>query len=132
MSDWKLWFSKLKWQLISFKFLAFWTVIFMMIGCWRSLGALQERSVVVATELFKKGYITKDHVATIITHSQTVLYDSALSHLLIFCGAILASIITLKGVSYWQEGKTKAAVIQKMNGDATKEDLKQFLPRQGQ
>lgn len=129
--DWKDWFNKLKWQLISFKFISFWTAIVLLVCAWISLEHIQDKTVETAKELYKLEYITKDNVANIITHSQTVLYDSALSHILIFAAACITGILTVKGISYYTDGKQTQTVINKMNGDATKEDLKKFLPRRG-
>ena len=98
-SDWKEWFSKIKWQLISFKFLSFWVFILLLVFSLLSLGLMYKYSIVVASDLFKKGYITKENVTTIITHSQTVLFDVSLSHLLLFFGAAIGSVIAIKGVS---------------------------------
>jgi hypothetical protein len=126
------WLSKLGWQLISFKFLSFWVGIVLLVGTWLSLSNLFDSSVKTAELLYSKGYITKDGVTSIITHSQTILYDQALSHALIFFAAMFASIFAIKGVSYYTESKTTQAVLNKMNDDSSKEDLKKFLPKAGQ
>lgn len=125
------WLSKLGWQLISFKFLSFWVSVTLLVSSWISLDHLLEKSVATAERLYSKGYISKEGVANIVTHSQTILYDQALSHLLIFFAALFASVFAVKGVSYFTDSKTTQAVLNKMNGDTTKEDLKQFLPKAG-
>lgn len=131
MSDWKDWFWKIKWQLISFKFQSFWISILLLVASWWSLAALHDKSIHTAEKLFKLKYIDQNSVTNIITHSQTVLFDVALGHILTFSGVILTSIIAIKGVSYYTNHKTTEAVLKKMNGDTTKEDLKRFLPKKG-
>jgi hypothetical protein len=130
-NDWKDWFCKLKWQFISFKFLAFWTFVVLLAASELGLIYIYKYSIRITTSLFKAGYITKDHVATIITHTQTTLFDIALSHLLVFFGAAIASIIAIKGVSYWTNSKQTSAAIDKVES-IQKEDLKQYLPKKGQ
>lgn len=127
--DWGSWFNKLKWQLISFKFISFWTAIILLVAAWISLDTLQDKTVTTAKELYKQEYITKDNVTTLITHSQTVLYDAALSHILIFAAACITGILAIRGVSYYTDHQERREVIKKLNGDATKEDLKKFLPK---
>lgn len=129
--DWKEWLNKLKWQIISFKFLSFWVAIILLVSVWFSLERLHNKSVKVATDLYKADIIEKGSVTTIITHSQTTLYSSALSHILIFAGACITGIFAIKGVSYYTDSKQAQTVINKINGDATKEDLKKFLPKKG-
>ena len=130
--DWKLWFKKLKWELISFKFLSFRALVILLILSWFSLSNLHETSIEVAKTLHTEKFIETKDVSGLITHSQTVLYDKALSHLLVFFGAVLAAVIAIKGVSYWTESKQTSEVIKKLNGDTTKDDLKKFLPRRKQ
>lgn len=131
--DWSNWIAKVKWQLISFKFLAFWVFTLLIIFFWYSIERLHNHVVYTAKDLFTGGYIKQADVATIITHSQTVLYDVALSHILLFLGAILASVIAIKGVSYYTDGQKTKAVIDKIGPTEgeTAEDLKQFLPKKG-
>lgn len=129
--DWTDWWGKLKWQLISFKFLSFWTCITMLILAWLSLIQLYERSIDVAKDLYKHEYIAKEDVSKIVTHTMTTLFDSALSHILIFAGATLTCIVAVKGVSYYTNSKQTSEVIRKLDGDTTKEDLKKFLPKRG-
>ena len=126
------WLQKVGWQLISFKFLSFWVSVILLVLCWGSLQVIFLQTVDIATTLHKQGYINQDAVKEIITHSLTTLYDSALSHILVFAGVIISGIMTIKGVSYYTDSKQTQAVIHKMNGDATKEDLKKFLPKKGQ
>lgn len=128
----KTWFSKICWQLISFKFLSFWTSVVLLVVTWLSLEGLFDKSIKTAESLFSKGYITKEAVTAIITHSQTTIYDQALSHLLIFFAALFASIFAIKGVSYYTDSKTTQAVLNKMENNSTEEDLKKFLPKAGQ
>ena len=128
--DWKAWFCKLKWHFISFKFLSFWTFIVLLIGSVASLFYVYAYSIKVTSELYKRGLLTKDHVSTIITHVQTTLFDVALSHLLIFFGAAITSVIAIKGVSYWTNAKQTSTAINKVD-NIQKEDLKQYLPKKG-
>lgn len=128
-TDWKDWICKIKWQLISFKFIAFWIFTILLTGSGICLALLHSYSIAVARDLYSKGFITKDHLATIITHSQTVLFDIALSHLLIFFGAIMGSIVAIKGVSYWTDSKKTTEIINKTENV---DDLKKFLPKKGQ
>ena len=129
--DWKAWFCKLKWQFISFKFLAFWTLLIMLAGSGVGLALVYRYSLKILKELYKSGYLTKDHVSAIIMHTQTTLFDVALSHLLMFFGTAIAAIITIKGVSYWTDSKQTSAAIGKLD-TIQKEDLKQYLPKKGQ
>ena len=131
-SDWKEWINKLKWQLISFKFLSFWTAIVLLVGSWFSLEELHDKSIAVATALYKQGFLTKDNLTTIITHSQTVLYDAALSHILIFSAAVITGILAIKGMSYYTDSKQTSEVIKKLDDNSSSgEDLKKFLPKKG-
>lgn len=126
--DWKLWFKKLKWELISFKFLSFWTLICLLILCWWSLAKLHTNSIEVAKSLKTEGYIEKEAVSALIIHSQTVIYEKALGHVLLFFGTVLVSIIAIKGVSYWTDSNQTAELIKKLDSTSTNEDLKKFLP----
>lgn len=128
--DWCDWFAKLKWQLISFKFLSFWVFIVLLVGSWYSLAKIHERAISVAETLFKNKMINQAGVVTIITHSYSVLYDAALSHLLIFFGATIASVIAIKGMSYFTDSQKTRAVISKMES-SNEEDLKKYLPKNG-
>lgn len=129
--DWTNWLGKLKWQLISFKFLAFWTFIFLLIGAWLSLKVILLEVIERSTALYKLGYLTKEGLATIITHTETVLYDSALSHVLLFSTAVITGILAIKGVSYYTDGKSTSEVIKKLDTGTSNADLKKFLPKQG-
>ncbi len=128
--DWKAFWCKLKWQFISFKFLSFWAYTTLLICFWFSLEHLHQQSIKYAKEMFKEELITSAQVTELINHSQTVLYDTTLSHLLLFLGTIITAIIAIKGVSYVTEGQRKRAVINKIGDSAEKnEDLKKFLPK---
>lgn len=132
-SDWSAWFAKIKWQLVSFKFISFVVFSIFLALSWIGLSELHSRSVITAERLYKLGYITKDHVSTIITHSQTVLYDIALSHLLLFFGTILTAIIAIKGVSYVTNTKRAVEVMKKLEPESSnKENLKKFLQKPGE
>jgi hypothetical protein len=132
-SDWTAWFTKIKWQLVSFKFIAFVIFSTFLASSWVGLSILHIRSIQTAERLYKLGYIGKDHVSTIITHSQTVLYDIALSHLLLFFGTILTAIIAIKGVSYVTNTKRVVEAMKKLEPEASnKENLKQFLQKPGE
>ena len=132
-SDWSAWFAKIKWQLVSFKFISFVVFSIFLALSWVGLAELHSRSILTAERLYKLGYITKDHVSTIITHSQTVLYDIALSHLLLFFGTILTAIIAIKGVSYVTNTKRAVEVMKKLEPESSsKENLKKFLQKPGE
>lgn len=126
-ADWKNFWCKFKWQFISFKFLSFWTFIILLIVAGMSLFKIFMVSVAFSKELYTLGFIEKKNVAELIMHSQTVLFDTALSHILLFFGAVIGSIIAIKGVSYWTNSTQKTATIKAI----TKEniDLKAFLPK---
>jgi len=125
------WIQKLLWQVISFKFLSFWVSIVLLVLSWVSLGHLYEASTHTAERLYKQGFITKEGATQIITHSQTVLYDQALSHLLLFFAAIFASVFAVKGMSYYTDSVTTKAVINKMPEQTSPDDLKKYLPTSG-
>lgn len=132
-SDWSAWFAKIKWQLVSFKCISFVVFSIFLALSWIGLFELHSRSILTAERLYKLGYITKDHVSTIITHSQTVLYDIALSHLLLFFGTILTAIIAIKGVSYVTNTKRAVEVMKKLEPESSsKENLKKFLQKPGE
>jgi hypothetical protein len=132
-SDWKQFWCKLKWQLISFKFLSFWAYTILLIFFWFSLEHLHQQSIMYAKEMFKEKLITSVQVSELINHSQTTLYDTALSHLLLFLGTIVTAILAIKGVSYVTEGQKERSVINKMSSESVedKENLKKFLPKKG-
>lgn len=130
VNDWRAFWGKIKWQLISFKFLSFWTFVFLLVTAWGSLVAIYYKSLKTVKELYVANMITQEQVSQIIINTQNTLFDTALSNILIFSGAILGSIIAIKGVSYWTNSEQVKEVIKKteMNGS---EDLKQFLPKNG-
>jgi len=129
--DWKAWFNKLKWQFISFKFLAFFTVLSCVVGAWFGLERLFLKSVSIAETLFEKEYITKDGVKEIVTHSQSVLYDMAFNHLMVGSASVLAAIIAIKGVAYVMNSKQTRAVIEKTSNGDLQKNIKTFLPKHG-
>ena len=126
--DWKEWFKKLKWHLISFKFLSFYTVIALLVAAWLSLERMQHKTVMIAKELYKEEYIAKAAVADIIKHSQTVLFDSALNHIAVAASVVLSAIIAIKGVSYVMKSKQTSEVVKKMENGQLAKNLKRFLP----
>jgi len=126
----KAWLSKIRWQLISFKFLSFWAFVIILVGLWFSLESLHVMSIDVAKELYTGQFIDKVQVTTIITTSQEILYNKALSHILTFIGAILAAIIAIKGVSYWTESSTTKEALKKVNGNEdVNNNLRKFLKK---
>jgi len=130
--DWKCFWRKLKWQLISFKFLSFWAYTGLLVFFWYSLESLHHHSIEYAQDMFKEKLITSTQVSELINHSQTVLYDTALSHLLLFLGTIITALVAIKGVSYVTEGQRSRTVINKMGENTERnEDLKKFLPKKG-
>jgi hypothetical protein len=132
--DWQDWAAKLRWQLISFKFLSFWACIVLLVAVFRCLWDTYFKTINIATELYKQGILTKDNLSSIIISTQAALFDNALAHILLFAGTVLTSIVTIKGVSYVTNARKTAAVINKMDTPTTtaaKEDLKQFLPKAG-
>ncbi len=135
-NDWSDWFAKLKWQLISFKFLSFVAVLILLVLTWLSLDRLFLQTVELAKDLKTNGFISEEGVKEIILRSQVILYDNTFSHLMITAGAVLASIIAIKGVSYVVDGnklKDMSKAIEASSGDTSKvlEDLKRFLPKRG-
>jgi len=127
--DWSNWIKKLKWQLISFKFLSFSAVLTLLVLFWISLEEIFIKTVKIAKDLKTSGFISEKEVSEIITKSQSVLYDSAFSHIMIGAAAVLAAIIAIKGISYVVEGgKTKEIVKKLENGDLSN-NLKRFLPK---
>lgn len=131
--EWRAWFSKIKWQLISFKFLSFWVSIGLLIAAWVSLFNIFEYTVRVAIDLHEKDYISGAELTDIINHSQSIMFNSALSHVLVLSGAILASIVAIRGVSYYTESKTTCEALKKVESNKPKstEDLKKFLYPRG-
>lgn len=125
------WANKVFWQIISFKFLSFWCATFLLVSAWFSLQGIFDKYTYTAERLQEEGHITKDGLVTLLTHAQTVMYDSALSHLLIFFAAIFASVFAVKGISYMTEARTTSDVLKRLPDDTSKEDLKQFLPKEG-
>ena len=132
--DWQDWARKIRWQLASFKSLAFWSFIILLITAFRCLWHIYFRTIEASTELYKLGYLTKDGLSNIITHSQTVIFDTALSHVLIFAGTAITAIIAIQGVNYVTDARKTSEVLKKMDTPNTpkgKEDLKAFLPKPG-
>jgi len=129
--DWKEWFLKFKWNFISFKFQAFWSSIVLFILSGYFICFVYLKSIDVVIFLHEKGYISKESVESIIIHTQSVLYDKALSSLLIFFGTLLTSIIAVKGVHYFSESQKYKAVVDKLKHDGSEEDrdLKKYLPK---
>jgi len=127
--DWRDYWNKIKWQLISFKFLSFWAYTGLLFFFWRSLDTLHKQSIDYAKEMFKEHLITSAQVSELINHSQTVLFDTALSHLLIFLATILTALIAIKGVSYITDGQKERVIINKMSDNAeSNANLKKYLP----
>lgn len=129
LEDWKEWFRKLKWQTISFKFLSFFSVLILLVLFWLSLEEVFKRTVSIAKDLKEGGYVTQEGVTEIVTKSQSVLYDSALSHLMVAGAAVLAAIIAIKGVSYFVNGNQINNVVKKMENGNIKDNLSRFLPK---
>ena len=122
--DWSDWLSKIRWQLISFKFLAFWIFVLLFILACLGLGFLYFKTIAIVTVLYQSGFITKESFATIIIHIQSVLFETALANILLFMGTIMTSIIAIKGISYVTY--TKRAV-EAIKSPTPTENLKQFI-----
>ncbi len=127
--DWGDWISKVKWLLISFKFISFLIFIFILIGAWLSLECIFIRNVELVEDLFKKGMLEKAQVSDIIGKSFEILYDKALGHILLFVGGILASIIAIKGISNWVSEKTISSLTEKLEPVQIKEKLDKIIKR---
>lgn len=125
--DWDEWFTKLKWQLISFKYVSFFTSLFLLIVGWLAVNNAHNTTVDTVKVLFKEGYIDQAAVASIITHSQTVLYDNVLNHLFVAASVILSAIIAIKGVTEYIAIKQNTEVVKKLDDSAVKDNLKRFL-----
>lgn len=116
-------------ELLSFKFLSFFTVIFLIVAAWIGLERLFIKTVLIAKSLYLENIIDKDNVTKLITHSQTVLYDSALGHIMLTTGAILSAIIAVKGVAYIMDSKKDTEVLKKLtNGDVSK-NISRFVSK---
>jgi hypothetical protein len=128
-SDWQGWGNKLKWQLISFKFLAFWAFVGMLIAAFRCLWDFYFKTIDIATGLCKAGLLSKADLSQIIMHTQSVIFDSAFSHVLLFAGTAITSIIAIKGVNYYTDNKRTVEAIRRMDNTTheAKEDLKKFI-----
>ena len=130
--DWKDFWSKLKWQLISFKFLSFWAYTLLLLFFWYSIEHLHKQTILTSQDMLKNKLITSPQLSDIIKHSQTTLYDVALSHILIFLGTIITAIIAVKGVSYVTQGQKERSIINKLSDNPeNNENLKKFLPKKG-
>ena len=127
------WFSKVKWQIISFKFLAFWVSIGLLVTAWVSIVRTYQYTIDTTTTLYEKKIIDSNQFTAIITHTQDVLFNLALGHVLVLAGAILAGIIALKGVSYYTEGKNTVQALKQLDKPSVPSlrYLKKFLPPNG-
>lgn len=123
------WWGRIKWSLVSFKVWAFLIFILLLILSWLSLIEIDNASKLSAQELFKLGFISKEGVVSIMNTSKTVLFQSALSSLLLFFGTCITAIIAIKGVSYYTNGQQTRAVMDKMHQQDANVDLKKFLPK---
>jgi hypothetical protein len=128
-SDWKKWFRKIKWQLISFKFLSFFGVLSLLVAVWFSLESLFVKTVGIAEELYKKEFITQEGLSDIITKAHSTLYNDALGHLLVAAAAVLTAVIAIKGVTYFTESRQTTEVVKKLHNGELSSNLERFLPR---
>jgi hypothetical protein len=128
--NWSGWWSQITSMLLSFKFIAFFTVVFLIIGLWVSLMYLYSLTIDSASVLLLKGIITKEGATSIITNAQKVLFDDAVSHIGLSVTAILTSIIALNGVQYFtNSSENKELLKQAKTSDSSIEELKKFLPK---
>lgn len=127
--DWKDWLNKVKWQLISFKVMSFIAFFLLLILSWLSLEEVYNDSVQVTERLYERGMIGKEQVVTLLTQSREILYDKALSHILLFIGSIMTAIIAIKGVSYWVSGKQFTDVVKNLEPVHIKEKLEQIIKK---
>lgn len=118
VSDWLAWGNKLKWNLVSFKFLSFFGFITLIVFFWYGLHEALDYIVQSVRDLQSKDQISKESVEKIIVTSITVLYDKTFGHLSIMSAGILIAIIGLKAVAE----RTDASIL-KNNEDKLKEFL---------
>jgi signal transduction histidine kinase len=127
--DWGDWFGKLKWQLISFKFISFCTIILLVVLFWFSLERILFRIIDATMHLKEMEVIEPSAASEIIIKSQAILYDKTISHFALAVTAVLTSIIAIKGVSYVMKAKQTQEVVKKMQNGDLSSNLKKFLPR---
>lgn len=127
-NDWRQWWGKVKWQLISFKFLSFWTFILLSIGSCYWLWLVYFKTIYILEKLVQNNILPKEKLSEIIINIQNILFNTALSNILLFFGTSLASVIAIKGVSYYTNSKNTVEAIKKIDSNpSAKEDLKQFF-----
>jgi hypothetical protein len=127
--DWAAWFGKIKWYLVSFKFISFCTVITLLVLFWNQLGNTFQITINTVKELKKLDVITKEGASEIIIKTQAVLYDTTFSHAMLAVTAVISAILAIKGVSYVMNSKQAGEVIKKVDNKKVEEDLTRFLPK---
>jgi len=127
--DWEDWVLKLKWQLISFKFLSFSVVLYLLVKAWGILHKVYMENVALVESLYEKQVLSKSGASEVLMHTQTVLYDSALSHMLTAVTTILTAIIAIKGVSYFTHSRQLTEVVKKLGNGHVEKNISKFLPR---
>jgi hypothetical protein len=129
LEDWKEWGNKLKWNLISFKFLSFYTVIGILLASWYALERIYKETISTAKELHSEGLIDQQGVFELIKHIQTVLFDSAVGHIAVAASVVLSAIIAAKMVSYYSDSRQASEVVKKLENGQLSGNLDRFLPK---
>lgn len=127
--DWAEWWRKIKWQLISFKFISFCLIIVLAVLLWSSLDDVLFKVINAVRELSKEGVIDANGAKEVINQTQKVLYDSALGHAATVFTAALTAIIAIKGVSYVMKAKQTQEVVKKLENGDLNNSLDKFMPK---
>jgi hypothetical protein len=96
LEDWGAWFTKLKWSFISFKFLSFFGFCGLLVAFWYGAQQAFQKTVEVATGLYKGEFIEKEHVKEIVINGQNAIYDHAFGHVATVAVGVLVAIVALK------------------------------------
>lgn len=129
VDDWKSWWAKLKWLVISFRFLAFAAVSGLLIGFWISLINTYKYTINILTVLKNENIIKDQDIPGIIIHFQTVLFDLTVGHVSIAFTAVMTGIIALKGVQFYVKSSENKELLKQANTDQTVENIRKWLPK---
>lgn len=127
--DWREWWAKIKWLLISFRFLAFTAISIMLVSFWVSLIHVYEYTIDVVKAYKDEGILTEEASQAVITHLQTVLFDSTVGHVSVAFTAVMTGIIALKGVQFYVRSSETRELLKQANTDQPVEELKKWLPK---
>lgn len=126
--DWREWWAKIKWLLISFRFLAFTAISIMLISFWISLISVYKYTLDIVKEYKFEGILTEEASEKVITHLQTVLFDLTIGHVSLAFTAVMTGIIALKGVQFFVKSSENKELLKQANTENSRvEDLQKGL-----